>query len=207
MEDKEFNTEFSTNFFTDFSTSFDNIKFDDVSFDKVDTEPFIVKPTEFAETKKPESEPVKMEELSWTECKAREAEYERRKALRKQKKRNGSDEEEKIVTDAWNNCKSITEQEEEQKILRQHREKYKEFIDEFKQQKEQCEITIEPTITEPYPRVGTAMNLLYSTITPETKYIARTIGCEIIGNTLYPKNWSQDEVNELNRRIKKKNAV
>ena len=140
MEDKEFNTEFSTNFFTEFSTSFDNVKFDDVSFDKVDTEPFIVEPTEFAETKKPESEPVKI------------------------------DEEEKIVADAWNNCKSITEQEEEQKILRQHREKYKEFIDEFKRQKEQCEITIEPTITEPYPRVATAMDLLYSTITPETKY-------------------------------------
>ena len=91
----------------------------------------------------------------------------------------------------------------EERIIKQHKAKYKEFIDEYEEERKNSTIEYIPSSISNYPRVDTAFDLLYRGIDRNTEEIAKSIGCVIRGQTLYPIDWSREEVEELNRRLKR----
>ena len=75
------------------------------------------------------------------------------------------------------------------------------YIDEYIAQKNSASIECNLSISR-FPRVDTAYELLHMPISPKTEKLANEIGCVIRNQTLYPVNWTKEEVDELNRRMR-----
>lgn len=176
MEDNEFSTPFSTDFFTDFSSEFSGFMPSNIELPSVTEDVSIPDITP--------SEPV-------DEKSNFEDEY---------KEFIKSDRFKKLHNEDWN--KKYRNKEEEE-IIKQHKAKYKEFIDEYEEERKNSTIEYIPSNISNYPRVDTAFDLLYRGIDRNTEEIAKSIGCIIKGQTLYPIDWSKEEVEELNRRLKR----
>lgn len=176
MEDTEFSTPFSTNFFTDFSSEFSGFMPSNIELPSVTEDVSIpdIKPSE-PEDKKPTFEDDYKDFIKSETFK-------------------------KLHNEDWN--KKYRNKEEE-KIIKQHKAKYKEFIDEYEEERKNSTIEYIPSGISNYPRVDTAFDLLYRGIDRNTEEIAKSIGCVIKGQTLYPIDWSKEEVEELNRRLKR----
>ena len=90
---------------------------------------------------------------------------------------------------------------EEEEIIRQHKAKYKEYIDEYVAQKNSTEFECALSFSR-FPRVDRAFDLLHMPLNAKSEQLANEIGCVIKNQTLYPVNWTKEEINELNRRMK-----
>lgn len=185
MEDNEFSTPFSTNFFTDFSSEFSGFMPSNIELPSVTEDVSIPDITQ--------SEPV--DEKSNFENEYKEfIKSDRFKKLHNELQNMSK------MNEAWN---KIYRNKEEEEIIKQHKTKYKEFIDEYEEERKNSTIEYIPSSISNYPRVDTAFDLLYRGIDRNTEEIAKSIGCVIKGQTLYPIDWSKEEVEELNRRLKR----
>lgn len=184
MEDTEFSTPFSTNFFTDFSSEFSGFEPSSLELTPVTdnvTVPDITQPQVIDEKEKFEKsyqDFIKSEKL---------------------KKINRDLQNMERMNEDWN---KKYKSKEEERIIKQHKAKYKEYIDEYNQERENSTIEFVPSNISNYPRVDAAFDLLYRGIDRNTEEIAKSIGCIIKGQTLYPIDWTKEEVEELNRRLK-----
>lgn len=202
-DQNEFLTDFSVNFFTDFSKSFSG---NDISAYKPyePTEQKFIDPSSY---KMPDdTDEIIRKEWdkipSEPEAKEPSFEDEYKKFIKsdKFKKLHNDLQNMERMNEDWN--KKYKNKEEEE-IIKQHKAKYKEFIDEYEEERKNSTIEYIPSSISKYPRVDTAFDLLYRGIDRNTEEIAKSIGCVIRGQTLYPIDWSKEEVEELNRRLKR----
>ena len=185
MEVNEFSTSFSTNFFTDFSSEFSGFIPSNIELPSV-------------------TEDVSIPDIKPSEPEAKEPTFDD-----EYKDFIKSDKFKKLHNDLQNMSRMNEDwtkkyrNKEEEKIIKQHKAKYKEFIDEYEEERKNSTIEYVPSSISNYPRVDTAFDLLYRGIDRNTEEIAKSIGCVIKGQTLYPIDWSREEVEELNRRLKR----
>lgn len=99
-----------------------------------------------------------------------------------------------------NNTNNIDDEQLQKEIIEKHKTKYKEYIDEYIAQKNSATIECDLSISR-FSRVDRAYELLHMPISPQTERFANEIGCVIKNRTLYPVNWTKEEIDELNRRM------
>lgn len=181
MDNTEFSTPFSTNFFTEFSSEFSGFTPSNVELTPVTGDVSIPDITP--------SEPID-EKSSFDDYYQDFINSDRLKKINDEYQNMGRKLEE------WHN-----KNKEEEEIIKQHKAKYKEYIDEYIAQKNSASIECNLSISR-FPRVDTAYELLHMPISPKTEKLANEIGCVIRNQTLYPVNWTKEEVDELNRRMR-----
>lgn len=177
MEDNEFATSFSTDFFTDFSSEFTGYK------------PAEIKPME--DITLPEVVPeMKSEEQH----------------IKTEKMDKLVDDYKEFVKELQKPLYESKQAKEERDIINKHRQKYKKYDEDNERSKKATSLTpldIPESVIPPikYPRVERALNLLHRGINNQTRMEAKEIGCSIKGDTLYPIEWTNEEIDELNRRL------
>ena len=192
MDNTEFSTPFSTNFFTEFSSEFSGFTPSNVELTPVTGDVSIPDITP--------SEPMD-EKSSFDKDYEDFIKSDKLKQINDEYKNMGRKLEE------WHNKNKEKEEEiwhknkEEEEIIKQHKAKYKEYIDEYIAQKNSASIECNLSISR-FPRVDTAFDLLHMPLTAKSEQLANEIGCVIRNQTLYPVNWTKEEVDELNRRMR-----
>ena len=181
MDNTEFSTSFSTNFFTEFSSEFSGFTPSNIELTPVTGDVSIpdITPSE------PIDEKSSFDEDFITSDKL--------KKINDDLKNMGR------MLDEWHNKNK--EKEEEEEIIKQHKAKYKEYIDEYVAQKNSAEFECALSFSR-FPRVDRAFDLLHMPLNAKSEQLANEIGCVIKNQTLYPVNWTKEEINELNRRMK-----
>ena len=181
MDNTEFSTSFSTNFFTEFSSEFSGFTPSNVELTPVTGDVSIPDITP--------SEPID-EKSSFDNDYQEFITSDRLKQINDTYKKMGRE------LDEWH-----SKNKEEDEIIKQHKAKYKEYIDEYIAQKNSASIECDLSFSR-FPRVDRAFDLLHRPLTAQSEQVANEIGCVIKHQTLYPVNWTKEEVAELNRRLK-----
>lgn len=179
MDNTEFSTSFSTNFFTEFSSEFSGFTPSNVELTPVTGDVSIPDITP--------SEPI-----------------DKKSSFDKDYEDFIKNDRFKKINDDLRNMERMNEEwhskNKEEEIIKQHKAKYKEYIDEFVAQKNSASIECDLSFSR-FPRVDRAFDLLHRPLTAKSEQLANEIGCVIKHQTLYPVNWTKEEIDELNRRL------